>query len=163
MRVPSRHMPARTEETLGWFGTLGIAAFLLGLCALVGWQPVSIFLSVVIVMSLIGWICDARIANARSNESICDFARTFDCRIIDTWIIRATFEELSHSYPVRPDDNLANDLGIVDQDLDYSLEAIAERAGRSIDETGPNSMYYKVVTVRDLVMFLQNQPKAAGH
>src|SRR4051812_27052220 len=50
-----------------------------------------------------------RIASARPDDSICTFARAFDCRSTDAAIIRAVYEELQHyyayvtpSFPIRP-------------------------------------------------------------
>lgn len=100
-----------------------------------------------------------REAESRRGESICGFARSFDRRVIDPWIIRGVYEEFSYLYPVRASDRFWDDLGVDEEDLDDSLLDIAERIGRSLDDAEANPMWAKVVTVGDLVLFLQGQPK----
>lgn len=103
-------------------------------------------------------------AEERCEESICDFAREFDCRHVDTWIIRAVYEELL-SYldlpglSLRADDDLHETLQLDGDDLDMDLVSqIAQRTGRSLEKTENNPYYDKVRTVRDLVLFFNHQP-----
>jgi len=163
-------MPAVPDHSSEWdlASICGISVFsaFVASPALIWWPLGFLFPAIITIWMLLDWRRDARIAEARRDYSICDFARSFDYRVIDTWVIRATFEELSHSYPVRPEDNLADDLGVVEEDLDSCFEDIAKRIGRSIegDDIEANPLYDKEVeTVRDLVMFLQHQPKVADH
>jgi acyl carrier protein len=110
----------------------------------------------------------AKLAARRpSTEGICEFARSFDSRHIDTWVIRAVYEEL-HSYfhvvgvniAIRADDDLAHELGIDSEDLEMDIVLdIAQRTGRSLKDTKQNPYYDKVRTARDLVMFFNAQPK----
>ena len=110
------------------------------------------------------------LASEREGQSICEFTRDFDARAVDTWIIRAVYEQLQGQlkqvhpkFPVRADDRLKEDLLLDDDDLDMDLaRAVAARAGRSIDDTGGNPYFDKVRTVRDFVFFFQNQPKASN-
>ena len=103
----------------------------------------------------------------RRDESICDFARSFDTKAVDTWIIRATYEALQpyvelagESVPIRADDRLNEDLKIDGDDLDLDVvEVIAQRTGRSFSGYRQNPYCGKVHTVRDLVMFFNVQPK----
>ena len=63
--------------------------------------------------------------------------------------------------PIRADDNLMKDLDLDDEDIDMSLiDAIAQRKGQSLGDYEQNSMYGKVYTARDLVMFFNEQPVA---
>lgn len=104
----------------------------------------------------------------RKGESICDFARAFDTKTVDTWVIRAVYEEIQallgdawRDVPIRADDNLMKDLDLDDEDIDMSLiDAIAQRTGRSLDDYEQNSMYGKIYTARDLVMLFNGQPDA---
>lgn len=107
----------------------------------------------------------ARLAEDRQGESICSFARSFDGRAVDTWVIRAVFEELRlycrfgrQELPLRPSDELNHDLGIDPEDLEDLVVEIAFRAGRSLDDSVNNADDGNVVTVSDLVRFLVNQP-----
>jgi hypothetical protein len=107
------------------------------------------------------------LATERDGESICEFARDFDTRVVDTWIVRAVYEQvqgqLKHvhpAFPVRASDRLKEDLHLDDDDLDIDLAMqVEQRTGRSLDETKANPLFGKVKTVRDLVLFFHAQPK----
>jgi hypothetical protein len=161
VRVPSRRMPRAARLKSGWFGTtlaLGLVALLLlGLVAV--WWPLAILVAAAVFgISLIGWLRDRRVAEARKGESICQFARGFDRRTIDTWIIRAVYEEFSGAFPLRPSDRLREDLHIDDDDLDFGAISIALRTGRSLDGYERNPMYGNIKTLRDMAMFFHYQP-----
>jgi hypothetical protein len=156
-------MPARrrTPPAQGVKACLGAAAavgiVLLPLAAT--WWPLAILVPAAIVgLSSIDWRRQRRIAEARKGESICQFARGFDCRTIDTWLIRAVYEEFVWSFPLRPSDRLKEDLRIDGDDLDFGAINIARRAGRCLDGYERNPMYGKIKTLRDVVMFFQHQP-----
>ncbi len=110
------------------------------------------------------------LAEAREGESICDFAREFDTRAVDTWVIRAVYEQvqaqLTHvhpAFPIRASDRLKEDLRLDDDDLDLDVAMqVEQRTGRSLDETKTNPLLGKVKTVRDLVLFFQAQPKRSA-
>jgi hypothetical protein len=104
---------------------------------------------------------------SRAGESICQFARSFEVRRTDTWVLRAVYEELqdelrwiSPAFPVRADDSLEDDLLIDSEDMDLEIVwSIAERARRSLEHPERNPFYARVVTVRDLVSFFLHQPR----
>ena len=108
------------------------------------------------------------VAADRTGESICDFARSFDARVVDTWIIRAVYEELQGEledihprFPIRAADALLKDLLDDPDDLDMSLvPAIAQRTGRSLENGEGNPHFGQVRSVADLVMFFNAQPYA---
>jgi hypothetical protein len=102
----------------------------------------------------------------RGGESICSFARSFDTRHTDTWVIRAVHQEIqlllsSHvpNFPVRASDSLLEDLRIDADELEELLLDIAMRSGRSLDRTESNPFYGKIHTVSDLVLFIAAQPR----
>jgi len=106
-----------------------------------------------------------RMAASRSGESICQFARSFKRRT-DTWILRAVYEEISQyfavdgrPFPIRADDNHKSDLYIHPEDLDDMAIKIASRSGRSMEDAERNPFYGDVHTVRDIVLFLENQSR----
>jgi hypothetical protein len=107
------------------------------------------------------------LAAERDGESICEFARDFDTRVVDTWIVRAVYEQvqgqLKHvhpAFPVRASDRLKEDLHLDDDDLDMDIAMqVEQRTGRSLDETKSNPLFGKVKTVHDLVLFFHAQPK----
>lgn len=108
-----------------------------------------------------------RLALDRKGESICHFAKSIDCRRLDTWVVRAVFEEVQAAMghhgavlPIRATDRLREDLHFDADDLDLSLVPdIAQRAGRDLSSTQGNPFYGKVTTVGDLVHFLNAQPR----
>jgi hypothetical protein len=123
---------------------------------------------VVLIIAAVGWVFNEvknrrqeRIAWERRAESICSFARSFDCRATDTWIVRAVFEELANyvQFPIRPDDRVEDDLGIDPEDLDDIAEAMAYRTGRPLEGCEDNPLFGKVRTVRELVEFFIHQPR----
>jgi hypothetical protein len=102
----------------------------------------------------------------RDGESICNFARSFDTRRTDTWVIRAAHQEIQQllksfmpNFPVRASDSLLDDLHIALDDIEDLLVDIAARSGYSLDETENNPFYGKIVTVSDLVLFINAQPR----
>lgn len=109
----------------------------------------------------------ATLAVQRDGESICQFARSFARREVDTWVVRAVYESL-HGYlggrlPIRADDRLRQDLRLDDDDLDLDLlEQMALLSGRSLVRTVDNPWFGRVTTVRDLVSFLEHQPRLAA-
>ena len=107
-----------------------------------------------------------RLAVARNGESICSFARSFDRRRVDPWIIRAVHEELQPycrfrggPLPIRASDDLEEDLGIDGEDVSDMVEVIARRTGRSLESAEANPLYGQVHTVGELVLFLTCQPR----
>ena len=106
--------------------------------------------------------------NSRRALSICDFAKEFNCREIDTWIVRAVYEEVQEylatdkHLPLKSTDNLKTDLHLDDDDLDIDLaEQISQRTGRTMNNCEKNPYYGKVHTLRDLVLFFSHQDKNA--
>lgn len=105
-----------------------------------------------------------RLRNKRQGESIGSFARSFNYRAIDTWVIRAVYEELEWyctyddlTFPLRATDDL-DELGIDPDDFEDIIEDIAFRTGRSLEGYDKNPFYMKLNTVKDLVLFFVNQP-----
>jgi len=134
-------------------------------------QPyvVAVLLAVLGVLVWIQFVWDKRtrrqLVASRQDESICDFARSFD-RQTDTWLIRAVYEEVSRypsvdgrTIPVRRQDLCEKDLGIDPEDLDDIAKDVAFRARRSLEDCDKNPLYGKVQTVGDMVTFLEYQPR----
>lgn len=114
-------------------------------------------------------VCDLRhgreMTKRRSNESICDFAKSFPRRTTDTLVLRAVYESLqdfvaSPSVPIRSLDRLVEDLRLGVEDLDDLVDEVSELAGRSTDDWEKNPYFGKVETVGDLVRFTMVQPSS---
>jgi len=105
----------------------------------------------------------------RTGLSICEFARAFDPKIVDTWIIRAVYEQLQAALPtkqlvpIKASDTLVETLLLDEDDLELDLvEEIAQRTGRSLEGYENNPYYGKVTTAQNLVLFFNNQARAAA-
>lgn len=108
-----------------------------------------------------------KLCEERKGLSICEFAKEFDTRAVDTWIIRATYEQLQaalptkHEVPIMASDNLFETLKLDEDDLDLDLaEEIAQRTGRSLNDCEDNPYYGKVTTAGKLVLFFNHQAGA---
>ncbi len=108
----------------------------------------------------------SRLLENRRNYSICEFARHFEYRKIDTFVIRAVYEQLQNhmqteTFPILPTDDIFADLKIDEEDFEYDIVAeIAQRAGRSLDNVKHNPYYGKASIVENLVYFFNEQPRA---
>jgi len=171
MKPPSRKMPPAPVRQMSWWGWPILAALLIGLGYWIYRQPYALFFTgAVSIISWIGTVFDTRyrrrLAASREGENICDFARSFDRRKTDMWILRAVYEELSRfiaiggkAIPVRPADRCEKDLKIDPEDLDDLAVDIAFRARRSMNGGERNPLYGKVEKVADVVTFLEHQPR----
>jgi hypothetical protein len=166
-------MPAAPVQKMGLWAWPLLGALLSALGYWIYRQPNVIFIvGALVVIVWVGMMCDTRhrrgLVASRQDERICDFARCFDRRKTDTWIVRAVYEELSRylsvdgrPVPVRPADNCGKDLKIDPDDLEDLAGDIAFRAQRSLQGAERNPLYCKVQTVADLVTFLENQPRVS--
>jgi hypothetical protein len=168
MRIPSRRMPKAVEEKAGLFRWLLLGVMLGGLLYLVLSHPlvIPLFLGIAVISAVVGrnharqirWL-----AATRCGEGICEFARAFNARVTDTWIIRAVYEEvqtcLGSEFPLRASDRLQEDLHIDPDDLDMVIALqVSQRTGRSLKEPERNPYYARIFTVGDLVNFFDHQP-----
>ena len=155
---------------LCWITIILLTGFLL----FAFWKhPVTtmLFIAAFVVVTVIGEKSYQKrvkyIARTRESEpyAIGNFARLFDCRKVDTWVIRAVYEEVQrciispYLFPLNPKDMLLEDLYIDDEDLDDIATDVCFRAGRLTEYFETNPLYGRVKTVEELVMFLNYQPK----
>src|SRR5471032_295887 len=101
MRPPSRFMPKLARPKAGLLARALFWVVLTGLgCWAFATHPgcTSAVLSFLVVTLVLDSSLQRRrlraLAAQRSGESICDFARSFDARAVDTWVIRAVYEAL---------------------------------------------------------------------
>lgn len=180
VHTPSRQMPSLPKAAPGaadWLALASIATLLAYTAyPLLSEAPLAT-VSLAVMLGILLRISTQKrrarllaLADSRRGESICEFARSFDTRVVDTWIIRAVYEGLQEqlrdvhpAFPVRASDvmlkNLIDDPDDIDMDL---APEIAQRAGRDLDDTRDNPYYDKVHTVADLVMFFNAQSKVAA-
>jgi hypothetical protein len=123
--------------------------------------PVGLVLLTLFACTWILAHCTSGEPQPRTNATICHFARAFERRTVDTWILRATYEILSAAgKPIRADDRLCDLLDA--DDLDFEVLDVADRCGRSLEQPDANPFYGSITTVRDLVLFLNHQPMLAA-
>lgn len=171
MRMPSRQMHD-TQSTQARL-PLGLRLLPTIILALLAWtiaqQPMLLLIISVVTLLVAHQLRQERnhlraLAAQRQGESICQFACAFPRRQVDTWVLRAVYESL-HGYlggrlPIRADDRLKQDLRLDDDDLDLDLLAeMARLSGRSLERTEDNPWFDRVTSVRDLVLFLDQQPR----
>ena len=172
MKRASRFMPktVRSPPTLvGWLLLIAFAAALL----YVLWLHPIVTSTCLAVLVALSCLLQRNIRNhlrtiaaSRAGESICTFSREVDCRNLDTWIVRAVYEEIQEhlaadcaKFPLRWTDRLKEDLRIDPDALDEELAIdIAQRTCRSLEGAERNPLFGDVKTVRDLVFFFQAQP-----
>lgn len=100
----------------------------------------------------------------RLNDSICTFSKHFDCKVVDTWVIRVVYEQIQNyiettrqHFPICPNDDVFVDLCIDDEDFELDLVSeIAERNGRTLDNAEDNQYYGKASIVKNLVYFFMS-------
>lgn len=176
-RVPSNRMPPKPRP-VAWdsggatWACLTCVAFVAAAVAFLAW--LGALLQVLIygfVLLAAGWMGGIwsemharRLRLARPKDSICTFARGFNYRATDTWIIRAVYEALQPevSFPIRSTDRFAEELCIDVDDLDDAIfDEVAFRAGRSTENCEQNPMYGQIKTVADVVAFFSHQPRVS--
>jgi|HubBroStandDraft_1064217.scaffolds.fasta_scaffold01793_8 hypothetical protein len=178
MKQPSRFMPEyplRRPGVVGWLVALAYVVLFVWLIAegLLK-NPWAVLIGVAAVLMVVVSVRHGRaraaalrdLAMRREGQSICDFARDFDARDVDTRVIRAVYEQLQQylnptveQFPVRADDELLGKLIYDPDDLDMDLAVqIAARTGRSLKRPQDNPHYQHICTVRDFVCFFNAQP-----
>jgi len=87
----------KTANTPALIGLLLLAA------AIGVYQPILLAIIASIALLALAWSkfeepkiekYFAKLCEERKGLSICDFAREFDLRVVDTWVIRAVYEQL---------------------------------------------------------------------
>ncbi|WP_444925796.1 hypothetical protein [Microbulbifer sp. TRSA002] len=172
MRKASRFMPKYKPERASKFT---LFTFLTAVLALLIYHPIYLLALVGLVLLAIIWgyleqpKIDRHFQHLRDNRkglSICEFAREFDCKIVDTWIIRAVYEQLQATLPtkqlvpIQTSDDFFNTLKLDEDDLYLDLfEEIAQRTGRTLEDYQSNPYFGKVTTVRNLVLFFNHQAR----
>ena len=169
--MPKRKEPSKTTW-LGWvFLTLYAGA--LTYCVVVFilhsvWTALGfgLFAATIAASSVFTVRKFRRLRASRQVDDIGTFARTVPIRELDTWVVRATYEEVAaylgtdkQPFPVRPADRLKEDLEIDGEDLWDIVVAIVKRCGRTLDDFEKNPLYTKMKTVEDLIRVVMWQKK----
>jgi hypothetical protein len=183
MRIASRHMKKYERRGPGWLGWLVLASFVI---AMVAWLasavlkhpvPTLVVIAVVGAFAVVSSQHDKRriaalrrLGQWRHGQSICNFAREFNLREVDPWVVRAVYEQLQAelrevhpNFPIRAADKLVGSLVLDADDLDMGLiQEIEARTMRSLNRSNDNPYYGRVLTVRELVLFFNAQPRTSA-
>lgn len=178
MRKFSRWLPPAPRNSdsslAGWLvlGLLGV-----GVLVLLFTHPIATLAILVAIMALTyrGTMSIRRHhrgeADARRGEDIGTLARAFDRRApeFDPWIVRAVWDAIQPyvdygdgHLPLRPSDDLADDLMIDPDDLEDLAVEVARRVGRSTEDWSKNPKARTVRTVADLIALVAHQPRVAA-
>lgn len=112
-----------------------------------------------------------KIAVERGEPNICEYARSFDYREIDTKILREVWNELQEClgklegkpFPIKADDMFKDTYNLDPDDLDEVYWAVADKLGIDTENPENNPYWNKVTSVKNLVLFLHNQPRLKAH
>lgn len=173
MKTPSRYMPKFKEMPNRPFDWLWLV-LLLALLVWVIWRlPYLLFFTPIIyVVHTYNEKANKKhfvaLLEGRENDSICTFSRHFKYKEVDTWVIRAVYEQLqthlnntTGHFPIRATDDVFEDLKIDDDDFEYDLVGeIAQRTNRTLDNAELNPFYNQANIVENLVFFFNEQPRA---
>ncbi len=173
MRKPSRNMPPYepTNDPLGitsWLFIIG----LLSVFAYLIWQEPWLLVIAPMVFSVSYFDNKRRIKklaillDERKEYSLCEFSRSFERHKVDTWIIRAVYEQIQEyvsfldvKLPLKATDDIFELLEIDSEEFDIDiLEEVSQRTGRSMENAERNPFYGKVQTLEDLVLYFNEQP-----
>jgi hypothetical protein len=160
-------MPKREKRKPGTLAKLFVAVwgvlFLSGLGSFIfhsPWTiiPISILVISLVIVTLLSRRKFKKLREIRREESICTFARSIPLRDLDTWVVRATYEELAdyvgndkEPFPIQATDRLEEDLEIDSEDLCDLFIEIVTRCERSLDDMENNPYLPKLKTVEDLI------------
>ena len=126
--------------------------------------PVAGFIVVLWIASIIDSRRMRRVAAERTEDSICTFARSLDCRTLDTQVIRAVYEEFQRyyrgSFPIRTADRIDQDLKMDRDDLADIFISVAKRCGRDLQYTASWPKERRVETVADMIYNICDLPKS---
>ena len=173
MKKASRFMPKYQPKKASKSALAALSVIAL---AIVVYEPIFLAVIAGIILLVVVWskIEQPKIeryfldlCKDRNELSICEFAKDFDPKIVDSWIIRAVYEQLQAALPtelkvpIKATDDLFETLMLDEDDLDLDLtEEIAQRTGRTLEGYETNPYYGKVTTARNLVLFFNHQVRA---
>lgn len=108
-----------------------------------------------------------KIASKRGAADICAYVRSFDYRNVDTKIMREVFNKVQEwageyegkPFPVQAEDSFDDIYQMDPDDLDDIFMEVAGELGINTERTEDNPYCDKVKSVKELVLFLHNQPR----
>ncbi|WP_415898180.1 hypothetical protein [Neptuniibacter sp. QD57_21] len=133
-------------------------------------EALYIIVAIIILMLILGVLEHfrmKRLSNERGEADICEYARSFEYRSVDTKIMREVWNELhlwlgkynGKPFPIETEDTFDSTYNMDPDDLDDIYLAVAERLGIYTDSPEKNPYFDKVTSVKNLVLFLHHQPR----
>lgn len=97
--------------------------------------------------------------------SVDSFIESFDGSGIDVEVLKCIYGALSKlnsnrsvEFPILANDDIEDVYGIVGEDLEDYIDEILKKTGRSWDNYDENPYRARVITVKDLALFVNAQP-----
>lgn len=125
------------------------------------------YVLVIVICGIIGHYRMKKIAVTRGDPNICEYARSFDYRSVDTKIIREVWNEVQINlgkfngkpFPIKAEDMFEETYNMHPDDLDEIYWAVADRLGIDTEQPESNPYFNQVTSVKNLVLFLHYQPR----
>jgi len=173
MRKPSNQMPQYEVPKMKWYFVVIAWIFLilyLGSIAYKAYDDIAfryvilMFIVLILVLSGVGVEKYKKSKRSRKEWNIGKFAKEFNLKEVDTWVVRAVYEAVYDEVeiPIKADDDIDKDLGIDMGDLGFDeiLINVSQRTGRVLTENSVGHDDIKnIITVRDLVEFFNKLPR----
>ena len=173
MKKPSNQMPPYQMPKMKWYLVTIMWIFLVLFFGSIVYKAyddiafryvILIFIVLILVLSGVGIEKYEKLKRLRKDWDIGKFAKEFNLKEVDTWIVRAVYEAVYDEVeiPIRADDDIDKDLGIDMGDLGFDeiLINVSQRTGRVLTE---ESVEYddieNIKTIRDLVYFFNGLPQ----
>ncbi len=173
MKKPSNQMPPYQMPKMKWYLVIIMWIFLVlyfGSIVYKAYDDIAfryvilIFIVLILVLSGVGVEKYEKLKRSRKEWDIGKFAKEFNLKEVDTWVVRAVYEAVYDEVeiPIKADDDIDKDLRIDMGDLGFDeiLINVSQRTGRVLTE---ESVAYNdienITSVRDLVYFFNQLPR----
>jgi hypothetical protein len=135
-----------------WFGEQAIPLLIVGVALVLGFA----------VLYFSAHSRRSALANARSGRTEESLVEDLEPFGFDPEIVRTTYRYLQENqnvaFPIVALDDLDHDLGLDSEDLSQTIHALLDATGR---DHLPGLLYSPLVTVEDLVRYIQGSPRRA--
>ncbi|BBM00194.1 hypothetical protein [Microbulbifer sp. GL-2] len=122
----------------------------------------------VVIYAVINHIKMKKLSRERGKANICQYVKSFDCRNVDTKIMREVWNEVQlylgnlngKPFPILANDMFEGTYNMHPDDLDDIYWAVADRLGIDTGNPEQNPYFNQVTSVKNLVLFLNHQPRS---
>lgn len=128
---------------------------------------IEFLIAVGVIFYILDYFKMNSLAAERGEANICEYARSFDFRNVDTKIMREVWNELQDwlgpynrkPFPLKANDLFDKTYSMDPDDLDDIYWSLADRLGIDTENSETNPYFNKVTSVKNLVLFLHHQPR----